>query len=110
MRVVKTPLPCMISLSGSRATGTAPNHSHLGVETNKLPCKNILEADAIPESQHDNNVQTTGKRILDPMGRAKCVNQPSDALVLSAKTVETLMDCQTLMGMTLGREDTRQGW
>ena len=108
--VVKPPLPCTISLSGSRATGTAPNHSHLGVKTNKLPCKNILEAEAIPESRHNNNVRTTGKRILDPMGRAKYANQPSNVLLLSPKAVEKLMGRQMLMGMTKGRGDMRRGW
>ena len=108
--IAKTPSPCTISLSGSRATGTALNHSHLGVETNKLPRENILEAEAIPESRHDNNVRTTGKRILDPMGRAEYANQPNNALLLSAKAVEKLMDRQMLMGMTKGRGDTHQGW
>ena len=108
--VVKPPLPCTISLSGSRATGTAPNHSHLGVKTNKLPCKNILEAEAIPESGHNNNVRTMGKRILDPMGRAEYTNQPSNTLLLSAQAMEKLMDRQTLMGMTKGRWETRRGW
>jgi hypothetical protein len=107
--VAKTPSPCAISLSGSRATGTAPNHSRLGVENNKLPRKNILEAEAIPKSRHDNNVRTTGKRILDLVGRTKFANQPSNTLLLSAKVVEKLMDCQTLMGMTKGRGDTRRG-
>ncbi len=85
---VKTPLPCGISLSRPRVTGTAPNHSHLGVENNKLPQKIILEAKAIPKSQHDNDVRTTGKRILDPVGRTEFANQPSNALLLSAEAVE----------------------
>jgi hypothetical protein len=107
--VAMTPLPCAISLSGLRATGTTPNHSHLGVKKNKRPCKNILEAKAIPKSRHHNNVRTTGKRILDPVGRTKFANQPSNALLLSAKVVEKLMDRQMLMGMTKGRGDTRRG-
>ena len=107
--VAKTPSPCVISLSGSRATGTATNHSHLGVENNKLPRENILEAEAIPKSRHDNNIRTTGKRILDPVGRTEFANQPSNALLLSAKAVEKLMDHQMLMGMTKGRGDTRWG-
>ena len=105
----KTPSPCAISLSGERTTGTTPNHSHLGVEKNKRPCKNILEAEAIPKSRHHNNVRTTGKRILDPVGRTEFANQPSNALLLSTKVVEKSMDCQTLMGMTKGRGDTRWG-
>ena len=86
------------------------DHSHLGVKTDKFPRKNILEAEAIPERRHDNKVRTTGKRILDPMGRAEYANQPSNALMLNTKAVEKLMDCQTLTGMTKGRWDTRRGW
>jgi hypothetical protein len=108
--VAKTPSPCTISLTGSRATGTLSNHSHVGVKTNKFPRKNILEAEAIPESRHDNNVWTTGKRILDQMSGDKYANQPSNELLLSAKAVEKLMDRQTLMGMMKGRGDTRWGW
>ena len=108
--VAKTPSPCTISLSGSRATGTLSNHSYVGVKTNKFPRKNILEAEAIPESRHDNNVRTMGKRILDPMGRAEYANQPSNTLLLSAKAVEKLMNRQTLMEMIKGRRDTRRGW
>ena len=107
--VAKTPSPCAISLSGPRVTETTPNHSHLGVEKNKRPHKNILEAEAIPESGHHNNVRTTGKRVWDPVGRTEFANQPSNALLLSAKVVEKLMDRQMLMGMTKGRGDTPRG-
>jgi hypothetical protein len=82
----------------------------LGVKTDKISRENILEAEAIPESQHYTNVRTMGKRILDPMGRAKYANQPSNTLLLSAKAMEKLMDHQTLMGMTKGRWETRRGW
>ncbi len=81
----------------------------LGVETDDFPRESILEAEAIPKSRHDNNIWTTGYRILDLMGRAEHANQPSDVMMLSTKAMEKLMEHQTLMGMMKGSWKTHLG-
>ena len=73
---------------------------HVGVKTDEFPHKNILEADAVSTSRHDDNVRATGEGVLDPMQRPEHANQPADVPFLIAKATEKLMDCQTPRGMT----------
>ncbi len=72
----------------------------MGVETDEFPHKNILEADAVPMSRHDDDVRATGEGVPDPMQRPEHANQPADVPFLIAKATEKLMDRQTPRGMT----------
>jgi hypothetical protein len=72
----------------------------VGVETDKFPHKNILEAEAVLKSRHDDDVRATGEGVSDPMQRPVHANQPGDVMVLIAKAMEKLVDRQSPRGMT----------
>jgi hypothetical protein len=72
----------------------------VGVETDEFPHKNILKAEAVPKSLHDDDVRATGEGVLDPIQRPIHANQTDDVMVLIAKAMEKLMDRQTPRGMT----------
>ncbi len=69
-----------------------------GVETDKFPHKNILEAKAVLKGRHENDVWVLGKGVLDPMQWSVHANQPDGAIMLSAKATEKLMDRQPPRG------------
>ena len=81
----------------------------VGVETDEFPHKNILEAEAVLKSRHDDNVRATGEGVSDPMQRPVHANQPDDVMVLIAKAMEKLMDRQTPRGMTKRWGKARRG-
>ena len=82
---------------------------HVGVETDECPHKNILEAEAIPKSQHDDDIRAMREGVLDPMQRPENANQPDDVPILIAKAIEKLVDRQMLRGMTKREGETRRG-
>ena len=69
------------------------------MKTDEFPHKNILEAEAVPKSRHDNDVRATGEGVSDPIQRPVRANQTDDVMVLIAKAMEKLMDRQTPRGM-----------
>ena len=69
------------------------------MKTDEFPHKNILEAEAVPKSRHDNDVRATGEGVSDPIPRPVRANQTDDVMVLIAKAMEKLMDHQTPRGM-----------
>ncbi len=73
------------------------------------PPQNILEAEAVLKSQHDDNVRATGEGVLDPMQWPVHANQPDDVMVLIAKGMEKLMNHQTPRGMTKRWGEVRRG-
>ncbi len=81
----------------------------VGVETDEFPHKNILEAEAVPKSRHDDDVWATGEGVLDPMQRPVFANQTDDVMVLIAKAMEKLMDRQKPRGMTTRWGEARRG-
>ena len=81
----------------------------MGVETDEFSHKNILEAEAVPKSRHDDAVRATGEGVLDPMQRPIRANQTDDVMVLIAKVMEKLMDRQTPRGMTKRWGKARRG-
>jgi len=71
----------------------------VGVKTDEFPHKNILEAEAVLKSRHDDDVRATGEGVSDLMQWPVRANQTEDVMVLIAKVMEKLMDRQTLRGM-----------
>ncbi len=74
-----------------------------GVETDEVPHKNILEAEAVLKGRLENDVWVTGKGVSDPMQRSVRANQPDGAIMLSAKATEKLMDRQPSRGKTMAK-------
>ena len=72
-----------------------------GVETDEVPHKNILEAEAVLKGRHENDVWVSGKGVSDPMQRSVRTNQPDGVIMLSAKATEKLMDRQPPRGKTM---------
>ena len=71
------------------------------VETDEVPHKNILEAEAVVKGRLESDVWVSGKGVSDPMQRSVHPNQPDGAIMLSAKATEKLMDCQPPRGKTM---------
>ena len=72
-----------------------------GVETDEVPHKNILEAEAVLKGRLERDVWVSGKGVSDPMQRSVRANQPDDAIMLSAKATAKLMDRQPPRGKTM---------
>ncbi len=73
----------------------------------EVPHKNILEAEAVLKSQHDDNVRATGEGVLDPMQWP--VHATDDVMDLIAKGMEKLMNRQTPRGMMKRWGEVRRG-
>ncbi len=82
---------------------------NVGVNADECPHNNILEAEAVPKSRHDDDVRATGEGAPDPMQWSVHTNQPKDMVVLIAKATKKLMDRQTPRGMTMRGGATRWG-
>ena len=63
----------------------------MGVNADERPHNKILEAEAVPKSRYDDDVQATGQGVPDPMQRSVHANQPNDVVVLIAKATKKLV-------------------
>ena len=101
--------PCPPKSTGKAVEG-GEIVKRVGVETDEFPHKNILEAEAVPKSRHDDDVRATGEGVSDPMQRPVRANQTDDVMVLIAKAMETLMDRQTRRdgGRRVGEGETER--
>jgi hypothetical protein len=88
----------------------------VGINADECPHNKILEAEAVPKSRHDDDVQATGEGVPDLMQRSIHANQPNDvvvliakATILIAKATTKLMDRQAPRGMTKGGRRVGEG-
>jgi hypothetical protein len=82
---------------------------HVGINADECPHNKILEAEAVPKSRHNDNVQATEEGVPDLMQWSVHANQPNDVVVLIAKATTKLMDRQAPRGMTKGGRRVGEG-